>query len=305
LVKKKGHIAIVTQSATVGAAMECWAEREGIGISKCVNLGNKVDVNEMDLLEYLRYDGVTKVIALYIEGVTDGRRFIAIASEVSKEKPIVALKGGRTEAGLRAVVSHTKSLAGKDEIVDAVFKQTGIIRAETLEEFYDISKAFSFLPIPKGRGVLIITSTGGSGILAADMCEKLGLALPEPSEHTKNRLRKVLPSRCTFSNPFDLTMTTCDKFRLVMDENVDDDRIHAFITIFGDPIPGAAEEIKRASMEIDKPIIVSYLGGGEVETIERNKMHSMGVPVFPSPERAVIALHALVKYSEFLRRTKT
>lgn len=300
-----GPIGIITQSGTVGAAISCWADREGIGTSKCINLGNKVDVNETDLLQYLKDDYNTKVIALYVEGVTNGRTFMNVAAEVSKTKPIVTLKGGTTKAGFKAALSHTGSLAGKPEIFEVALKQAGVIKANSLEELYDIAKAFSFLPLPKGSGILIIESTGGAGILAADMCEKLGFKLPEPNEHAKSKLRTVLPSYCTFSNPFDLTTEAFDpdRFRLVIEENMDNDEFHAFITIFGDPIPNAAKEIKKVSMKTTKPILVSYLGGGEIELTESAKMHSMGIPVFPTPERAVFALYALAKYSEYLRRT--
>lgn len=307
LTLRPGPIAIIAQSGTVGATIQCWADREEIGISKCINLGNKVDVNEADLLQYLKSDYNTKVIALYVEGIDNGRVFMNAASEVSKTKPIAVLKGGKTKAGFKAMLSHTSSLAGKPEIFEAALKQAGVIEASSLEELYDIAKVFSFLPLPKGLGVLIIESTGGAGILAADMCEELGLKLPEPSEHAKSKLRKVLPNYCTFSNPFDLTTAGLnpDRFRLVIEENMNNEEFHSFITVFGDPIPNAAQEIKKASMATDKPILVSYLGGGEIELTEKTKMQSMGIPVFPTPERAVIALYALVKRSEFLKRIKT
>lgn len=303
LAKCRGSMSIITQSGTLGAAFSCWAETEGVGISKCVNLGNKIDLDELDFLRYFGEDEDTKVISLYIEGVSDGREFIKIASEITKKKPIVALKGGRTSAGSRAVSSHTGSLAGSDRIFDGAFKQTGVLRAKNLEEFYDFSKALSLLPLPEGDGVLIITSSGGSGILAADACEDFGLTLSQPAEKAIERLRTKLPSRCTFGNPFDLTMASAEEFRLVIEENSNCPEIHGFIVIFGDPIVNAAEEMKIASKHVKKPILVAYLGGGEVENNERTKMHSMAIPVFPSPERAVAAYGALVKYSEFRRRT--
>ncbi len=304
LIKCKGGISLITQSGTLGAAFSCWAEEEGIGISKCVNLGNKADLNELDFLRYFGEDKESRVIAFYIEGVSDGRKFMDIASDISKRKPLIALKGGRSPAGSRAVFSHTGSMAGSDAVFDAVFKQTGVIRAKSLEEFYDFAKVLAYLPLPEGRGVFIVTSTGGSGILAADACEDAGLTLTEPSEEALKRLRSQLPSRCTFRNPFDLTTTTADKFRLVIEENGGNPDIHGFIAIFGDPIPNAAEEIKAASESVKKPILVAYLGGGEVEKVEKTKMHSLGIPVFPSPERAVAAYSALVKYSEFRKRTE-
>lgn len=299
-----GPIAIITQSGTVGAALQCWADREGIGISKCINLGNKADVDEIDLLRYLKDDNDTKVVTLYVEGITDGRTLMKVVDEASIIKPIVFLKGGTTETGSKATLSHTSSLAGKPEIFEAALGQVGGIKANSIRELYNIAKTFSFLPLPKGPGVLIIESTGGAGVLAADMCEKLGLKLPEPDEHAKRKLREVLPSICTFSNPFDLTSAAfdADNFRLVIEENMNDDEFHAFITIFGDPISNAAKEIEKASRKTEKPILVCYLGGGETEIIERTKMHSSGIPVFSSPEAAVISLNALVKYSKYLKK---
>lgn len=304
LAKSPGPIGMISQSGTLGAAIQCWADREGVGISKCVNLGNNIDVNETDLLQYLKDDKDTKVIVLYIEGVADGRSFINVASEVSRIKPVVALKGGTTKASLKAVASHTSSLAGNMEIFEAAFRKAGIMRANSLEELYDVAKAFAFLPLPEGPGVLIIESTGGAGILASDMCEKLGLKLPEPDENARNKLKQVLSGFCTFSNPFDLASEafTPDRFKLVIEENMRNDAFHAFITIFGDPIPDAAEQIRKVVQKTTKPVLVSYLGGGEVESREAARMQALGIPVFPTPDRAVVALSCLVKYSEYLRR---
>lgn len=302
LIKCKGSVSIITQSGTLGAAFSCLAEKEDIGISMCVNLGNKIDLNELDFLHYFGEDDKTKVIALYIEGLSDGREFIKITSEITKKKPIVTLKGGRTPAGSKAVLSHTRSLAGSDKVFDAALKQVGVLRAKTFEEFYDFSKALSLLSLPDGKGVLIVTSSGGAGILATDACEDAGLTLIHPTKEVVERLRAILPTRCTLGNPFDLTMARADEFRLVIEENASNSEIKGFIVIFGDPIVNAAEEINIASQHIKKPIMVVYFGGGEVETKERTKMQSMGIPVFPSPERAVKSYCALVKYSEFQRR---
>jgi len=301
-VKKEGPLGIVTQSGLVGTALECWAEKEGIGISKCISLGNKIDVNEIDLLRYLADDPDTRMIAMYVEGVGDGRKFMEVTSEVSRKKPIVILKGGRTELGTRAALSHTRSLSGKSEIFEAAFKQSGMITADGLEELYDFSKALSFLPTPNGRGVLIVTSSGGAGILAADLISKHGLELPRISENAEKRLRQTLPAHCIFDNPFDLTATTSEAFQLVMEENLHDDNINAFLPIFADPLPRAADAVKNVMEKTDKPIVVCYVGGAEVEEQEKAKMHSMGIPVFPSPEKAVNALCALVRRHELLRR---
>ncbi|MBS7622180.1 CoA-binding protein [Candidatus Bathyarchaeota archaeon] len=301
-VKKKGPIGIVTQSGLVGTALECWAEKEGIGVSKCVSLGNKVDVDEIDLLRYLADDENTRAIAIYVEGIDHGREFIQAASEVSRKKPIIALKGGRSKLGVRAASSHTRSLSGRAEVYEAAFRKSGILTANSLEELYDFAKALSFLPLPKGRGALVVTSSGGAGILASDLADKIRLELPSISERAEKRLRQLLPSHCVFSNPFDVTTTTSEAFQLVMEENVADEEINAFMPIFADPLPRAAEAVKRIVEKTDKPVVVCYVGGAEVEEREKEKMHSMGIPVFPSPERAVTALHALVKRYESLMK---
>ena len=300
-VKSKGPLAVVTQSGLISTAIECWAEKENIGVSKCISLGNKIDVNEIDLLKYFANDPDTKAIAIYVEGIDNGREFMETASKVSKKKPIVILKGGKTEMGVKAAISHTKALSGKNEILEAAFKQSGIIIADGLEELYDFVKALSLMPPPKGRGILVVTSSGGAGILAADLIDKLGLELPSISENTEKRLRKILPNFCIFDNPFDLTNTTSEKFQLVMEENIHDDNIHAFLPIFADPLPRAADAVRNIIDKTGKPVVVCYVGGAEVEELEKAKMHAMGIPVFSSPRRAVYSLNALVKRNEFLR----
>ncbi len=297
-VKKKGPISIVSQSGLVGTAFQCWAEKEGIGISKCISLGNQVDVNEIDILRYFEEDSNTKTIAMYLEGTNDGREFMRVASEVSKKKPIIALKGGRTEKGIKAARSHTRSLSGKSEIFEAAIKQSGILSTNSLEELYIFSKALSFLPLPKGRRVLIITSSGGAGIMAADTVDRLNLELPSISDNVEKRLRQVLPSYCVFDNPFDVTTTTVESFQLVMEENLEDENIDAFLPIFADPLPRAAEAVKSVAKKTNKPIVVCYVGGGKVEDIEKEKMHESGIPVFSTPEKAVTAFYALVRYNE-------
>ncbi|MEM3506891.1 MAG: CoA-binding protein [Candidatus Bathyarchaeia archaeon] len=303
LITTKGPIAVISQSGTVGATMECWASDEKVGISKFVALGNKADVNEIDLIEAFSEDENTKVISLYLEGVSDGRKFIEVAKKVTKKKPIVILKSGRTKLGIKAVMSHTRSLAGKDEIYDAAFKQSGVLRVEDIEELYDVSKALSLLKFPKGNKVLIITSSGGSGILSVDLCEKLGIALSELPESIKENLKKKLPPYCIISNPIDLTGdATAERYGIVIQECANAHEIDVFFTIFGDPIVGAAEVIKESMEKTEKPIVVVFLGGGEVEKSEKEKMQYHGIPVFPTPERGIKALNALIRYSSMLSK---
>jgi acyl-CoA synthetase (NDP forming) len=245
-----------------------------------------------------------KAIALYIEALRDGRRFMDIARQVSRKKPIVVLKGGTTGVSLKASFSHTGSLAGDIRIFEAAIAQSGATNAKSLEQLYDFAKAFSLLPLPEGPNVFIIESSGGAGILACSACEEFGLRLPELKEETKAELRNHLSSMCTFSNPFDLTTEgfNPEKFNLVIKEVLEDPRFNAILAIFGDPIQNAAESMRSIVSQTKKPLLVSYLGGGETEIAERTKMHSFGIPVFPTPERAIEALNALVNYS--VKRSK-
>jgi acetyl coenzyme A synthetase (ADP forming)-like protein len=295
LVKVKGTISIVSQSGTIGAALECWAADEGIGICKFAALGNKSDVDEIELLEYLANDPNTKVIALYIEGTRDGRKFMEVARDAVKKKPVVVLKGGRTAKGAEAVLSHTRSLAGSDKIFDAAFKQVGIIRAAGVEELYDICKGFARLPRPKGKKVVIITSSGGAGILATDACEEMGLDLISLTEKARAVLQEKLPPECILRNPLDLTGSATSKmYDDVLATLGAEPEVHSVVMIVGDPMPGVAEVILK-HYNTGKTIVPVMLGGGLVEVEERAKLQKVNVPVYSDPRRAVRALAALAR----------
>jgi acetyl coenzyme A synthetase (ADP forming)-like protein len=294
LVQQQGPIAVISQSGTVGATIEMWAEEESIGISSFVALGNKGDVSEIDLIDFFKEDPNTKVISLYIEGVKDGKRFMETVKAAKQKKPIVVLKPGKTQKGMKAVQSHTHSIAGKDEVFDAVCRQTGMVRARDITELYDYSKALGFLHKPHGNRLLIITSSGGCGIIATDMAEEGGIDIVGLSEGLKEKLGAALPPQCVISNPLDLTGDTpAGRYRESVEIAASDDSIDTFLLIFGDPIPGAYEVVKELRESTNKEIIVSYLGGGAVEKEEVQKLHLHGIPVFPTPERAVGALKVL------------
>ncbi len=296
LAMKKGPVAVVSQSGTVAAFMATGLESEGIGMSKFAALGNKADVDEVDMLNYLADDPDTGVVALYLEGTTRGRELREALRRCSSKKPVVVIKAGKTKAGAEAVASHTGTLAGSAEVYEAVFRQTGAISVETLEEFFDAAKALAFFKPPRGPRVMVITSSGGSGILAADAIESRGMELAKLSEDVLNRLRDELPYFCVIRNPLDLTGSAyAELYDKALEITRDYDGIDSYILIFGDPIPGAFEVVKKHIEATDKPILVSYLGGGEVEKEELRKFYEAGVPVFPTPERAVVALHALWK----------
>jgi acetyl coenzyme A synthetase (ADP forming)-like protein len=294
LVTKSGPIAIISQSGTVGAAIEMWAEEAEIGISAFVALGNKADVNETDLIDLFKEDPNTKVIALYIEGVREGKRFMASIRAAREKKPIVVLKPGTTQKGARAVQSHTRSIAGRDEIFEAVCRQLGIVRAKSITELFDYSLALSFLRQPKGNNVLIVTSSGGSGIIATDAAEQNGIEVMDLPSPLAAELKDALPPQCVVANPLDLTGdATAERYRVAANIAVRYESIDSIILIFGDPIKGACEVVNEIKEKTEKQIIVAYLGGGQIEEQEKLKLHRTGTPVFPTPDRAVAALKVL------------
>src|SRR5512146_83180 len=295
LITRRGGIAFVSQSGTVGAAMIDWASEDRLGFSAFVSMGNRADVDEADLISFFADDPHTKVIALYIEGVKDAPKFLAAVRAC--RKPLVILKAGRTERGRKAAESHTRSLAGRDEIYEAVFRQNRVHRAATLEELYDFAKALAYVPAPAGPRTLIVTSSGGSAIIATDVAEEEGFRVSPLPPELAARLREILPPHCIVGNPLDLTGDTdAARYRAVLEAA----RGHydVAMAIFGDPIPGASGVVTPGRCEL-----VAYLGGADVERAERLLMHERKIAVFPTPERAVRALscHARFRRDRFPR----
>ena len=289
LITRRGEIAIVSQSGTVGAALIDWAAEDRLGFSSFVSMGNRADVDEADLIDFFAEDPNAKVVALYIEGVKDAGKFLSAVQKC--RKPVVIFKAGRTEQGRKAAESHTRSLAGRDEIYDAVFRQYGVHRASTLEELYDFSKALAYLPVPRGPRMLIVTSSGGSAIIATDVAEEEGFRVSPLPRDLAVRLREILPPHCIVGNPLDLTGDTdAERYRRVLAAS--NGHYDVIMTIFGDPIPGASDVVRPGRCEL-----VSYLGGADVEREERGKLHEKKIAVFPTPERAVKALSCHARFN--------
>jgi len=289
LITRKGAMAIASQSGTVGAALADWASEEKLGFSAFVSMGNRIDVDEADLIEFFATDPNTKVITLYIEGVKDARKFLTAVKKC--QKPIVIFKAGRTEQGRKAAESHTRSLAGKDEIYDAVFRQFKIHRAASLEELYDFGKALAYVPPPAGPRMLIVTSSGGSAIIATDVAEENGFRVSPLPAPLASQLREILPPHCIVGNPLDLTGDTdAERYRKVLAASRE--QYDVVMTIFGDPIVGASEILESGG-----PELVAYLGGADVERAERLLLHEKGIAVFPTPERAVKAFSCHVRFA--------
>ena len=287
LLTNKGGMAFISQSGTVGAALMDWASEENLGVSVFVSLGNRADVDESDCIRYFDKDSHTRVIAIYMEGVKRPQYFLE--SLAKAKKPVVILKAGRTARGKVAAESHTKSLAGSDEIYNAIFSKYRVHRADNLEELYDFAKALAYMKKPKGRRLLNISSSGGAAILAIDEAEKLGFENPAPGKNLKEKLRSFLPAHCGVSNPIDLTgdaISDPSLYSRVIDAAKQD--FDTSVVIFGDPIKGAADIVSGEGE------LIVFCGGADVEREESRRMHAKGIPVYPTPERGIRALHQLV-----------
>jgi acyl-CoA synthetase (NDP forming) len=314
-----GRVAFITQSGAVGGAVLGLAATRGIGFSKFVSYGNRADLGEPELLEYLAGDPETDVIALYIESVTDGARLLPVLERAAAAKPVIAIKAGRTSTGQRAASSHTGSLAGADEVYAAVFRRTGVVRAAGVEELLDLCDAFAHLGAPAGRRVAIVTNSGGPGILAADRAEELGLEPAEPSAELRGRLREFLSERCAVGNPVDLTVEGTGAnyertLRLLLQGGYDAAIAIDVSTPFLDSLDLArgviaardalgaedgAEPACGAPRGPAKPIAAVF-AAGEVVAEAVKVLQAAGLPCFPSGERAALALARLREREEQL-----
>lgn len=287
-----GSLAIISQSGTVGAALADWAEEEELGTTVLVNLGNRVDLTEIDFMSHFARDPSVGAVVLYVEAVTNGRAFIEAARRLSARKPLVVLKGGRTLAGKKASQSHTGALAGRYEVFRGVCRELGVVLGESLEELYDAGKMAVTCGRPAGPRLVVITSSGGSGILACDRAQELGLQLAQLPSDAVSSLRADLPSHCIVGNPLDLTGdASAERFERAARRVVEAGSCDALLLIFGDPIAGAARAAARIrGMARGTVVICCFLGGGSQQAEEVRACHRSGIPAYPTPDRAVAAL---------------
>ncbi len=307
-----GNIALVSQSGALTAAALDYARTKRIGFSKVVNLGNKADVGELDMLEMLATDPLTKVILLYLEELTDGRRFIESARTIGDQrppKPILVLKAGRTAAGATAVSSHTGSLAGSDELYQGVFAQAGVLRVESIEELFDCAAAFSRQPLPRGHRVAIVTNAGGPGILATDASIRQGLELSRLSENTTRALRAIAPAEASVANPVDLIGDADDRrydaaLKAVLGDPGVDAAIVLVVRTASLDVVATADAVIRRARESEKPVLASFVGALAVtEGVAR--LEDAGIPHYPFPEAIARTLGAMARYTDWMSRPRT
>lgn len=298
-----GPIAFMSQSGALGAAILDWAMAGRLGFSKFVSLGNKADVSEADLLQAWADDDSSRVLLAYIEGLPDGQHFIEIARRVSKHKPVVAIKSGITQAGARAVSSHTGSLAGSEQAYSAAFRQAGVVRADTLEELLDFALAFGYLPPLRGERVAIITNAGGPGILATDAIERNGLKLARFEPDRLRALEQFLPDAASAANPVDLLGDArADRYAFALEQIIGDPEVDAILVLVTPQattdMEQTAEVIVEAAGKASVPVLACVMGqaslGAGQEILSRG-----GVPRYPFPERAARALFAMRQYGRF------
>ena len=300
-----GSISFISQSGAVGSAIVDWCAKEGVGISKFISYGNAADVNELDMIEYLAKDRDTKVITAYLESTHDGRRLMELGRKISPKKPIIVLKAGRSKSGIKAVTSHTGSLAGSDEVYDAAFKQCGIIRAYNTEELFDFARAHDMQPLPKGRKIAIVTNGGGFGVIATDTAERLGLKLAEFKKETINRIQKGLPWYAVAKNPLDLVGDAdAARYRHALEHVAKDPNVDGIICILlfqTAPLESEVVDVLAGTLEHGKPLLVCSAGGDFTE-VHRKMLERVGIPTFSTPERTVKAMDSLVRLSEYLKK---
>ena len=301
-----GDVAFISHSGAICAAIIDWIRGEGFGLSHLASLGNQADVNETDMLAPIAADPYTKVITLYLEGISDGRRFTAEARRISRQKPILALKVGRFASGQRAAASHTGALAGTDAAFDAAFERAGVIRAGTMQEMFQWARALAWCPLPRGRRVAILTNAGGPGVACSDALELNGLQLADLAEGTMAAMKALLPPAASLHNPVDMLASAmpehyagCLRFLL------EDPGVDSVIVISPPPPASSAGAVAKAILPLiqgtSKPVIPVWMGARLIqEAVEFSR--AVQIAEYRFPEEAASALGVLVRRAESLAR---
>lgn len=303
---KEGNIAFITQSGAVGSAIMDYATKKGYNFSKFISYGNAMNIDEADILEYLGNDDETKVICMYLEAVQNGKKFMEVAKRVSRKKPIVAIKGGVTEAGSRATLSHTGSMAGSADVYFAAFRQAGIIRADSLRKMFEYAKILDKCMQPSGNRVQIITNGGGYGILSTDSVIKNGLEMANIDKKTEANLKKLFPPVVIVKNPMDLVGdATAERYQAAISACLNDKNVDILLVILLYQTPLLSTDVINNIIEANdlrkKPIVVVSTGGEFTDLLSEN-LEKNNIPCFDFPDHAVGAIKQLVEYHTKIKK---
>ena len=304
-----GAMGYLSQSGALMAAILDMANAGGIGFSKLVSIGNKADVDELDIIKAFGQDKDTKVIAGYLENIKDGNIFVREAENISQRKPILLIKAGGTEAGAKAASSHTGSLAGGETAYEAVFDRAGIVRCNSIKQQFDYAQAFAYQPLPKGSRVAVITNAGGPGIMAADEIERQGLKFAGFSDKTISALAGRLPAAANVHNPVDvLGDALADRYEFALGTVLDDDNVDmALVLLTPQAMTQCAETaqvlVKVASQKKQKPVLACFLGAKKVDQAKK-VLRQGGIPTYESPESSVATMKVMADYVRWKKRPK-
>ena len=302
-----GRAAFVSQSGAMGLSVLDYTREYGIGIAQFVSVGNKPDVSGNDLLEAWENDPAIDVVLMYVESFGNPRRFLEVASRMTRRKPIIVVKGGTSRVGARAASSHTGALAASDAAVDAMLAQAGVLRAGTVEELFDYAMAFSGQPLPKSRRAAVLTNAGGPGIIAADALERSGIEVPELSPPTIDRLRPLFPEYASIRNPLDMIASaTPQGYRAALSALLADPAVDSAVAIFVPPLGvsqgDVSEAIAAAALTVGEKPVLAVLMGHEGLPQGKAGLHEAGIPAYIFPESAARALAALCRQREWAAR---
>jgi acetyl-CoA synthetase (ADP-forming) len=305
MMPERGNIAFVSQSGALGGMSIYLTRARRIGMSKFASIGNAADVGLAEILDYFRQDTKSSVIAAYMEGVEEGRQLFDALRLAALEKPVVVLKGGRSEAGSKATQSHTGSLAGSTAVFDGMIQQAGCVTAPTLDALFEICKLFDYQPLPRGGRIGIISNTGGAGVLAADACSAMGLTIAELSNNTRHELRQVLPPIASVENPVDVVASGGRReYRVSTELLLKDSGVDVLLAICGVPTfagmtqtehaAGTLEGLRQAAQS--KPVVGVWLAG-DVGKPGKDLLEMNRVPCYDDPSTAALSISRVVEYS--------
>jgi acetyltransferase len=309
---RRGSVSYVAQTGNFATHTMKWIlSAENYGVSRVIGLGNKCDIDEAEVVEFLGNDPETEVICVYLEGFKNGRRFIEVARVASKKKPVIALKGGVTAAGTKAVSTHTASMATEAEILDGVFEQAGIARIQRYSDLINVPKAMAFQPLPRGNRVAIFAPSGAMGVLAADACEKLGLEVATLSEGTLRKLQEISPQWMKMSNPVDIWATIQIQglergYQLGMEAALADDHVDAVISVLlltKEGGPTSLDFIPELHRRVPtKPLLIAI--SGDRESFDRAKtfLEKRSIPVYLPVDEACETLATMYRSAQLMKR---